>query len=96
MDHTVTELGAHGQPRVVEDSEHPAVVRQDLGDQPAHLELTSSFGQASEQDGAQSELLPAVGDHEGDLGLRRILQPIESGDGDDLVVCGGDDGLTRV
>ena len=42
VDHTVTGIGAHGQPRVVEDSEHPAVVRQDLSDQPAHLELTNS------------------------------------------------------
>ena len=80
---------------MVEDGEHPAVVGQDLGDEPAHPELTSSIGQASEQDGAEAELLPAVRDHEGDLGLQRILEPIESGDGDDLVACGGHDGLTR-
>ena len=96
VDHTVTGAAAHGQPRVVEDSEHPAVVRQDLSDQPAHLELTSSSRRRR-----RNRTVPSPSSCQLSATTKatsasdRSSQPIESGDGDDLVLCGGDDGLTR-
>ena len=96
MDHAVAELDRIGSPEWWKT----ASILRLWGSTSATSRLTpsssSSIGQTSEQHGAEPELLPAVSDHEGDLGLQRILQPIEPGDGDDLVACCGHDGLTAV
>ena len=71
-------------PRVLEHRDHPAVLRQDLGDEPAHAALARRRGQVLEQHGPQPAPLVRVRDVERHLGLVGA-DAVVAGDADDLL-----------
>ena len=74
---------------VTEHREHAPVVRERLGDEPSDAERPGSPRQLVQQSSADPPTLELVRHHERDLGLVAVVavaEPIEAGDGDDLVL----------
>src|SRR5687768_3934088 len=80
VDDAVLEAGGDGESRVVEEVEHPSVVRQDLSGEALDTELPGTSGQSFEQSRAEAFALPDVRDDEGGLCLAAIGEPVEAGD----------------
>ena len=73
-DDAVLEVVVDRIPRLLEDVEHAAVLREDLGGELLDAELLTDGGEVLEEDRADALALVVVGDVEGDLGGRRSMR----------------------
>ena len=91
VEHPVLHPLADHVARLTEGPQHPAVVGQDLGHEPAHARLPGRRSEVLEQHGAQPPALVVVTHHERHLGVAGV-QPVEARHRDQLPGLGGHEG----
>ena len=91
LEHAGLEVTLHLEPGVGKDPQHPRVARQCRRDEASHAELARHTGQVLEQDRAEAAALLVVLDGERDLGLLAASEPVEAGDGNQVVAELGDE-----
>ena len=91
LDHAVLEVVVDRVPRLLEDVEHAAVLREDLGGELLHAGFLCDGGEVLEQDRADAFALVVVGDVEGDLGGAAV-DAVPAADPDDGTAHGHDEG----